>query len=162
MLFVAPPLQAAEHVNMLSQDHPRFPYHSRHGRLTDSGKISTYEMAAPSSPLAQNASGTKALGTLALPYGAHEPVVASWLLSVYPGSPRHPFRCPAGVSLASNFPRSFKRGSSSGIKPEPRFAPKPRAAYSPQRQDIDPYNTYSKSARDGWVRRSVRLEGRGT
>jgi hypothetical protein len=84
------PRAAADQVNVLSGDHPRFPYHSRQGRLSDPGKVTDYEMKAQPNHVATNAG---APGGAAPPHGS------------------------TGLSIALAFPRSFTRASAGGTLP---------------------------------------------
>ena len=116
------PRAAPEHVNSLSQDHPRFPYHSRAGRFTDPGTAADTMQAAPRHFIAEQTSGT------------------------------------ADLAAALPFPRSFQRGSSSGLKISPRFQPAPRKAYSARRNDVDPY----KVLKNDWIRQPTRYQVPGS
>ena len=58
------PRAAPEHVNTLSQDHPRFPYHARTGRFTDPGSAADTIQAGPKHFIAERTSGTGELGEL--------------------------------------------------------------------------------------------------
>lgn len=116
------PRAAAEHVNSLSQDHPRFPYHARTGRFTDPGSAADTVQAGPRHFIAERTSGT------------------------------------AELAVALPFPRSFQRGSSSGLKMSPRFAPAPRKAYSSRRNDVDPYRV----SRNEWIKEPTRYQKPGS
>lgn len=56
------PRAAPEHVNSLSQDHPRFPYHARTGRYTDPGSAADTIQAGPRHFIAERTTGTAELG----------------------------------------------------------------------------------------------------
>jgi hypothetical protein len=62
------------------------------------------------------------------------------------------------AAVALPFPRSFQRGSSSGLKITPRFASAPRKAYSSRRNDVDPY----KVLRNDWIKPSTRYQKPGS
>ena len=91
---------APEHVNSLSQDHPRFPYHQRTGRFTDAGSSRDTVMSPPRN-FVQDATS--------------------------------PDRRTAELSQTLTFPRSFNRGSETGLKEMPRFLPPPRKPYRGRR-----------------------------
>ena len=58
------PRAAPEHVNLLSQDHPRFPYHARTGRFTDPGSAADTVQAGPKHFIAERTTGSAELGEL--------------------------------------------------------------------------------------------------
>ena len=59
------PRASPEHVNSLSQDHPRFPYHARTGRFTDAGRPGDTILPGPKHFIAERTSGTAELGETA-------------------------------------------------------------------------------------------------
>ena len=67
------PRAAPEHVNSLSQDHPRFPYHARTGRFTDAGRPGDTILPGPKHFIAERTSGTAELGKSAACHACTSP-----------------------------------------------------------------------------------------
>lgn len=139
------PRMHVDQVNVLSRDHPRFPYHHRTGRFSDAGKSSDYEMAAQPNYLATSAGDLNSIPPPRVGGGGRRGC----------GDERHDL----GITLA--FPRSFTRASGSGLKLTPRFEKPPRKAYSSRRVDVDPYKN-TRPLDPNWIKKSVRFDAPGS